>query len=355
MIPKSNSSSIFFTLASIAIVIIGLIHFDAILKPFFIAFLIWFVIYRLKFSIGKIKISGKSLPPIVCNILAFSIIFILIYFVVELLIVNLEGITASMPEYISNLNKSYGDVSAFFNDPKYAEYLQEWINGVDLSGIAALLVNSLSGVLATLAVVIIYVIFLLIEDAARKNKFEKLFPETGKRYNKFANNLQRIDKAIRSYIWSKTVISLITGIISYIILFIMGVDYAFLWSFLIFVLNFIPYIGPLISSILPAVFAVLITGDLQRFVWVFAALLGIQILLGNFIEPKVMGRGTNLGPVTVILALAFWGMIWGVTGMILAVPVTSVLVIVCSQIPSARTLAILMSEKGNFPEIENEI
>jgi predicted PurR-regulated permease PerM len=67
----------------------------------------------------------------------------------------------------------------------------------------------------------------------------------------------------------------------------------------------------------------------------------------------MMGKGTNLGPVTVIVALAFWGMIWGMVGMILAVPVTAVFVIILSQIPSTRYLAIILSEKGDIPEIES--
>jgi predicted PurR-regulated permease PerM len=90
----------------------------------------------------------------------------------------------------------------------------------------------------------------------------------------------------------------------------------------------------------------------MQFVYVFAAMEGVQIVLGNFVEPKMMGKGTNLGPVTVILALAFWGMIWGLAGMILALPITSILVIMLSQIPSTRYLAIILSERGEIMEVE---
>ena len=180
-----------------------------------------------------------------------------------------------------------------------------------------------------------------------------LFPVKEKEYKIFMNNLQTISDSIRSYIWSMTGISLVTGIVSYVILLIMNVEFAFLWSFLIFILNFIPYIGPLISSLLPAIFAVLKSTDPWQFVYVFAAMEGVQIIIGNFIQPLVMGKGTNLGPITVIVALAFWGLIWGIVGMILAVPVVAVLVIILSQIPSTRYLAILLSEKGNIPDIQD--
>ena len=144
LIPKASTSSIFYSLASIALVIFGLKYFNGILKPLVIAFLIWFIINRLKVMIGGIEIKGKSLPPTICNILAFIIIFVITYFVVELLISNLEGIVVSMPEYISDLNRNYNNASAFFNDPKYAEHLQKWGNSLDLSGMVTSLLNSIS-------------------------------------------------------------------------------------------------------------------------------------------------------------------------------------------------------------------
>jgi AI-2 transport protein TqsA len=352
LIPKTNISSIFYSLASITLVISGLIYFNDILKPVIIAFLVWFIISQLKALIGKIEIKGKSLPNIVSNILAFIIIFLIVYFVAQILMSNLEGIVESMPEYISNLNKTYNNASAFINDPIYIEYLQKWGNSIDLSEMVTSMLNSFSGILVNIAVVTVYVIFFLIEETARKRKIEQLYPDKGKKFKKFSKNLTSISEAIRYYLWSKTLISLVTGIISYIILIIMGIEYAFLWSFLIFILNFIPYIGPLISSIFPAIFAVITKGELLQFVYVFGAMEVVQIIIGNFIQPMIMGKGTNLSPIVVIIALAFWGMLWGIVGMMLAVPIMAVIVIVCSQIPSTRYLAIFLSEKGEIPELE---
>ena len=351
LIPKTSVSNIFYALATLTLVIIALLYFDGIIKPFVVAFLIWFIINQVKLAIEKIKIKGKSLPSAISSTLAFLIIFSLTFLVIEILVNNLEGIVASMPTYVANLNESYGDASALINDPKYVEYIQKWVNGIDLAGMARSLMNSLSSYLANVAVVLVYVIFFIMEDATQRLKVEKLFPEKGKQYKKFMNNMMQISNSIRSFLWQKTLISLITGVASYVILLIMGVEFAFLWAFLIFIFNFIPYIGPLFSSLFPAIFAVLITSDLMQFVYVFAAMEGVQIILGNFVEPMMMGKGTNLGPVTVIVALAFWGMIWGMVGMILAVPVTAVLVIILSQIPSTRYIAVLLSEKGEMPEV----
>jgi len=353
LLPQMRISSVFNTLAALTLAIIGLIYFGSIFKPLVIAFLIWFIINQLKVSLGKIKIAGRAMPSVIRSILAFAIIFIIIYLVAEVLIVNIEGIVASMPEYIANLNTSFEKVSAIINNPNYAEYLQKWINNLNLSGMASSIVSSLSGFVANSAVVIVYVIFFLMEDAAYLVKMDKLFPSKKHEYKKFMHNLRSINDSIRYYIWSMTAISLVTGAVSFVILLIMGVEYAFLWSFLIFILNFIPYIGPLISSIFPSVFAVITSGELIQFVYVFAAMEGIQIIIGNFIQPMVMGKGTNLSPIVVIIALAFWGMLWGIVGMILAVPIMAVMVIIFSQVSSTRYLAILLSEKGDIPELED--
>ena len=299
----------------------------------------------------KITIKGRSLPPLFRSVVAFLIIFLVLYLIAELLIKNIEGIVASMPQYITNFDKSYDKATAFIDDPNFAEYLQKWINSLNLSGLATSVLSSLSGIVANSAVVIVYVIFFLMEETAERIKLEKLFPVKGAQYKKFTNNLKSVNNSIRYYIWSMTAISLVTGLVSYFILLIMNVEYAFLWSFLIFILNFIPYIGPLISSLFPAIFAVITTGNLLQFIYVFAAMEGVQIIIGSFIQPMVMGKGTNLSPITVIVSLAFWGMLWGIVGMILAVPITAVVVIVCSQIPSLRFIAILLSEKGDIAEI----
>jgi predicted PurR-regulated permease PerM len=340
-------------LASLTLVIAGLIFFSGILEPLVIAFFIWFIINQLKEYLRKIKIRGKELPGIFRSILAFIIIFVILFLISELLIVNIEGISKSMPGYMANLDLSFSEVSALVNNPEFIDYLEKWVNNLDITGMASGMMNSLAGFVANIAVVVVYVIFFIIEYTTYRVKLEKLFLKKGKQYQVVKNSLHQINESISSFIWQKTLISIITGAVSYGILVLMGVDYAFLWSFLIFILNFIPYIGPLFSSLFPAIFAVLITGNLMQFVYVFAAMQAVQIVLGNFVEPKMMGKGTNLGPVTVIVALAFWGMIWGLVGMMLAVPITAVFVIMLSQIPSTRFMAIILSEKGDIPEMES--
>ncbi len=352
MVPRPSMASTFYVLGSIALVTSGLIYFDSIFKPFVVALLVWFIIYQIKLITDKITIRGVRIPSLVSSILSSTVIMATLFVFVELIIWNVQEIAASIPGYMENFNVSVDDLEAVVNNPQILEYLQAWVNEIDLSNQFQLLANSFSDGIANLGIVIMYVIFFLIERATYSAKLSMLFPEESDAYYKFYSNMNRIGNSVRSYVWSKTMISVMTGAISWVILLVMGVDHAFLWAVLIFLLNFIPYIGPLISSLLPALYAGLVMGDPMMIIYVFLAMELVQVVLGTFIEPKVMGKGSNLSPVTVLVALAFWGLIWGASGMILAIPVTSLIVIVCSQIPSTRYVAILLSEKGEIPDIE---
>jgi len=197
---------------------------------------------------------------------------------------------------------------------------------------------------------VVYIIFMLMEEAAGSKKLNKLFPKQGKAFDNFQKMTGKIDNAVRAYMVNMVVISFITAVISYIALLIIGVDFPILWAFLIFILNFIPYIGPFISSFLPALLAVFQFGELVYFLYVFAILEVIQIILGNFIQPRMMGKTLNISALTVLLTLAFWGSIWGIVGMILAVPITSIMIIIMWQIPQSKWLAIMLSEQGELGE-----
>ncbi len=139
-----------------------------------------------------------------------------------------------------------------------------------------------------------------------------------------------------------------TGAFSYVALLIIGVDAPLFWAFLIFILNFIPTIGSLIATAFPAIFATLQYGDLGPAIWVLIVVGAIQIIVGNFIEPRLVGSSLNISPLVVFLTLALWGLIWGITGMLLSVPITVILIIILSEFPASRPLAILLSQKGNI-------
>lgn len=343
-------SNVFFALGSLTIFILALIYLENIIKPIVIACLVWFIIKVLKQLLGKIRIKGKSLPGFWLGIFAMIIILLIITAIFEIISYNVEQISDQAPSYREKLEAVVGSLSAFINNPQIMKYIQNGISNINFPGILADVVNSLSSMVGNFAVIVIYVIFLLMEESVFSDKINKIFPTKGTKYDSLVTIFGKIDHSVRAYFSSMISISLITAVISYIALLILGVDFPVLWAFLVFILNFIPYIGPFISSMLPAILAIIQFGDLLQFVYVFGTLEVIQIILGNFIQPKLMGKSMNISALTVLIALAFWGSLWGVGGMILAAPLASVVIIILYQFPATKAISILLSEKGEFKE-----
>ena len=160
--------------------------------------------------------------------------------------------------------------------------------------------------------------------------------------------LEKIGGSVSNYLRLKTLVSLVTGILSYIALWMIGVDAPEFWAFLIFILNFIPTIGSLVGTVFPAIFCLFQFGEFLPSILVLSIVGVIQLLVGNFLEPKLMGSSMNISPLVTILSLSIWGAMWGITGMILSVPITVIMIIILSQFERTKPVAIMLSEKGNI-------
>jgi AI-2 transport protein TqsA len=181
----------------------------------------------------------------------------------------------------------------------------------------------------TSVVVLIYVFFLLIGA-----------PTVG--YD--SPTYREINHQVRSYLALKTIISIFTGLAFGLALRVFGVPMAFTFGVLAFLLNFVPNIGPLVASLLPIPLIVLDpTGSIGWMVGAIAVTCGIQAISGNIVEPKIMGNSSDLHPVTILVALMFWGMMWGIIGMFLATPITAALKIMLERIEPTKPIAKLMA------------
>lgn len=160
-----------------------------------------------------------------------------------------------------------------------------------------------------------------------------------------------IESTIRGYITTMTALAAITSLLVGLVLWAFGLHLAWLFALLVFALSFIPNVGPIIATLLPLPVAVTQFHDPWMILAVVAVPGAIHMLIGNLIAPKLMGRGLELHPVTVLLALAFWGLLWGIVGMVLAVPIVAMLRIVLSHFGTTRSLANLLA--GQLPRTEN--
>ena len=210
------------------------------------------------------------------------------------------------------------------------------------------LASSLANLLSYGILILIFVFFLLMGNTGQRFQTD----QTSENQPKI---LGEIEEKIRKYLFMKTVISMFTGIAFGLVLWIFGVPLAMVFGFLAFLLNFIPNIGPLIGCALPVPFLILNSNiSPTAGIICFVLIATIQFVSGNVIETRIMGKSFGVSPITLLLALMFFGLIWGIIGMFLATPIVSIIKIVLHQRSSTRPIADLLAGRLDvFNSIEN--
>jgi len=337
----------YFFISAIGI-IITLIYGKELLLPFVLGVLFWFMMRGLKSSLEKIPFVKKRFPSWVKTILATGFFIGIMVFVFSILSSNIQTLSQSYSKYDANVAAIISQINELFHI-NLTELAKKQIGNFNFGDLLGEVLNSFSDLLGNAFMIILYALFILFEETNFNAKLKNLFTDQHQ-YSFFSNTIAKIKNSISDYFKLKAMVSLITGVLSFIALWIIGIDSPAFWAFLIFLLNFIPTIGSLIATVFPAAYSLLQFGEYSPALLVLVIVGIIQLVVGNIVEPRVMGSSMNISPLVTILALTFWGMIWGITGMILSIPIMVVLVIIFSQFESTRPIAILLSEKG---EIEN--
>lgn len=329
-----------------------LILAESILIPFVYGVVLWFLSRYFKNMLQKIPVLKKKAPNWLLNAFVFLLVFLGLSFVSGIITSNITSLLENGSVYKVNLDQVLNTLNNRFQIDIYKQ-LNDSIDSFDYTSTLGSIADGLSGALGDFIMIILYAAFIFSEESSLSAKIQKLFTEPEK-YHRTNSILKRINDASSDYIRLKTYVSLLTGIVGYVFLLIMGVDAAFFWAFLMFALNYIPTIGSLIATLFPAVFSLVQFGEYTPFVIILAGLGFIEWIIGNVIEPKLMGSSLNLSPLVTILALIVWGQIWGITGMLLSTPITVVMVISFSQFPSTRGIAVLLSENGDIDDVYQE-
>ncbi len=334
-------------------VILALSYGQSMIIQFIIAYLLWFSTIQVKVLVNRSKILRKIIPEKLKSILILTVIIVILSLLINSIVVNLQGLIGSLSKYEANINIVAKTIEEIFHiDDVYSE-INKIINELDIKSILSSLAETLSTLLSNSMMVLIYLLFIFLEYDTFNAKITSLFPESEKR-DKFITTLRKIEKSLSRYFRVKTLVSLITATAGFITLWAVGLDSPLFWAFLIFLLNFIPTIGSLVATVLPALFSLLQFATFTRFIIILVIVGGIQQVVGNFVEPKLMGRNLNISPIVTIIALTIWGQLWGTMGMLLSVPMTVVMIIVMSQFESTQKVAILLSEKGKIYVVDNE-
>jgi AI-2 transport protein TqsA len=345
-----------FKLASIlfiiAVIIFLLVIGKSLLIPIIVAFTIVFLINVVSEYLRRIKIGGIGLS-FNLSTAAAAIVIIGVFFVfVKIIVETVELMILAMPAYQRNFEGLISQILELLEleeMPSLARIFRE-INLraviVDVGGV----VSSFAG---QLIIILIYVIFLLIEQRFFPRKLRAFFPEED-RFAKAILVLERINRSIKTYLTVKVFTSLLTGVLSYGVLRLIGLDFAIFWAFLIFAFNFIPSIGSIVATALPALFSILQFQDVSTFFLVLVSVAAVQLVVGNYLDPLLMGRSLNISPFVVLFSLLLWGSIWGVIGMLLCVPLMVSIMIILAQFKETLPLAVLLSAKGRILEEAGE-
>ena len=223
----------------------------------------------------------------------------------------------------------------------------------NIANIATNIGASAANLVTSAGMILVYMLFMFIEQSTFNKKFSVLFPNKN-RLKKMRYILASIDENMKKYLFMKTLISGITGILSYFWLQMIGVDFAGIWAFVVFITSYIPTIGAIVACALPILYSLITAPSLHQPLLTALGLISLQIIFGNILEPKLTGKTLNLSTLAILINLVFWGMIWGIAGMFFSVPLLVATFIITAQFDSTRWIAVLLSADGKIPDKSEE-
>jgi len=320
-----------------------------------IAIAIWYLINTLAAMFGRLQLKERELPRSVCLGLSFLTFALTLWGIGGFLGGRLEEVMQVIPVYQVNLttrleNLPFLDMAAY-QERGLMQMVTEWI---DLPAYAASIASSFAGILASGGLISIYVLFLFLEQGRFDDKISALFGAGGQEGD-VRKIIDRVRNDIQKYISIKMFTSSLTGLLSYLFLRAVDVDFAGVWGLVIFLLNFIPTVGSIIATIFPAMIALAQSDGYSLFLLVLAGIGILQIGIGNILEPKLMGSSFNLSPIVILLNLGLWGYIWGIPGMFLCVPFLIILTIILSHFPQTRYISVILSSDGKLRVPADEV
>lgn len=323
-------------LAAFVVIIAGIKSASSIVIPILLSIFIATIAAPAIFWLERLKIP---------RIVAFFIVLVFVVLVLlgfgYILSTSLDSFLANTPAYtakIMDLVDSFRGVLDRFGIVVAKSDLEAMFDPSGVLNVAGGFLKSFSAVLSKSFLIFLGVTFMLFETSSLKTKIYLL----AKKDEASKNPFEEFSQKLNSYLAIKTVISFITGALVSVGLSFIGVDFALLLGVIAFLLNYIPSIGSVIAAI-PAVLVALVGLDMNAVFWVIALYLSVNVIMGNIIEPRYMGKGLGLSVLVIFLSLIFWGWVLGSVGMFLAVPLSMTLKLALESHPSTKTLAMLLS------------
>ncbi len=319
---------------------------QSVIIPFVIA---WLLSYLLSPTIEFLH--RWKVPRPFAMLFTIVLLFGVGYLAFIFLYARFAAFAAAFPKYQLRFVEITQDISRRVNLPYNPFADINW--GRAISGMVVSVSGSLVTILSSMVMVMIILIFMLLGQPYIGYKIRKAFASD--KAERFSGIITSISSQITRYLAVQFMISSITGILVWLTLKIIGVDFAATWGALAFFFNFIPTIGSIIASVPPILLALVqFYPNMGPAIITLTAVLVIQMGMGNGVAPKVMGDKLNLSPVVVLVSLLFWGWLWGIVGAILSIPIASTIKIVCENIEELHPISVMMGSGKAFAKQQED-
>jgi AI-2 transport protein TqsA len=334
---------VFFAFIAAVFSIFILKELRLIFIPFFIALFLYFMLHGAMHKLKKWKI-----PKTVIMIGLLLVIFTCLFLFGLLIFTGASSFISDFPAYSAKITQIVKSMMASLKLPllDVKQYIAniDWekiFNPAQITALVSGTMGDFTSFVSNLLLVLLLLMFMLGEKVPMVTRITRaLSKERGEELQRI---MATIDTRVQHYLFIKTLMSVATAALAALILLVGQVDFIIFSALLIFFFNYIPTFGSLIGTIFPVLIAFLRYGFCLRLVLVTISLMVMQFVMGNVFEPQVMGKSMNLSPIVILISLIFWGWVWGVVGMFLAVPITSALKIIFENIPALKPLAAAMS------------
>ena len=329
-----NGLKMVIMLGMLVIILTGIRFAADIIVPFILALFLAVIINPL------VQLLVRCRVP---RVLAISLLIVMLAIVLlASLGTSLNELARTLPQYRNYLYEPMQTIAPWLQRMGFTVSVVELNKYIDPNAVMTLvtsLLTQLSNAMSSIFLLLLTVVFMLLEVPQLPAKLQQLMsrPVEG------MGAIQRAIDSVSHYLVLKTAISLITGLVVWGMLVLLDVRFAFMWGLLAFALNYIPNIGSVLAAI-PPILQVLVFGGLYEALVVLAGYLIVNLVFGNILEPRIMGRGLGLSTLVVFLSLIFWGWLLGPVGMLLSVPLTIIVKIALEQTSGGQSIAFLLSD-----------
>lgn len=284
----------------------------------------------------------RRLPHTLSFLLAVLVLLAVVGLFVGALWWSGRMVAERSPQYAERLQTIYSHVQAWARSHGF-DIGAAGLQGVgDLARTAAL---SLGSAISLILLILALAILGLNEVGDFQQKAREAFPEDRRR--ELVESVEEIVSKYQGYLWSCTIAAILQGLSYWLFSLAVGLDFAFVWGLLAFLLNYIPTIGSAVAVIPPTLFALVQFDGVGKPLAVFLGMVLLQILFGNYLDPIIQGRFVKLSPVVVLISIVFWGWVWGIPGALLGVPITIGIVIATDHFPRTRWIAKMLSQESS--------